>query len=100
MCDEYGNSLLKGSRCDLLIASTSSPLAQFLAPFYGRIFRFVSAQGRQLQPAPTTHCDLLAVAGGDSVDVGQLGQVFSGLVQKIQDVSSMELLPGGRGGMP
>lgn len=59
----------------------------------------MSAKERRLPPALTTHCDLLAVAGGDSVDVGQLGQVFSGLIQKIQDIASMELLPEGRGGM-
>lgn len=46
----------------------------------------------------TTHCDLLAVTGGDPVDVWQLYQVFPGFMQKIQDIASMELLLGGSRG--
>lgn len=46
--------------------------------------------------ALTAHCDLLAVTGRDPVDVRQLGQVFPGLIQKIQDIASVELLLGGR----
>lgn len=53
----------------------------------------------QLRPALTAHGDLLAVPGGDPVDVRQLHQVFPGLVQKVQDVASVQLLPeGGEGG--
>lgn len=76
------------------------PLAQLLlqTPRYGSVFWVVSSRERRHPRALTAHCDLLAVTGRDPVDVRQLGQVLPGLVQKIEDVASMELLLGGKKG--
>lgn len=72
------------------ISPQSPQVPPFLLPITGKVLHF--------QPALTTHCDLLAVTGRDPVDVWQLYQMFPGFMQKIQDIASMELLLGGRGG--
>lgn len=74
------------------------PALPFLLPQHGQSLFVRVHHISGFWPALTTHCDLLTVTGGDTIDVGQLYHMFPGFVQKIPDVASMELLLGGRGG--